>query len=82
MIMHASIRVYLVAVYQIDAVRFVVAGNREEHESNCDFAWEKCPFDGDQCGSFRRKDLQSHMNACTNVPCRYKDKGNYNGHLV
>lgn len=53
-------------------VRF---GEREEHESVCDFAKLPCPNDRQTCGVFLRKALAVHVLKCPRTPCPNADQG-------
>lgn len=53
----------------------ICIGQRKEHEDNCQFAWVECPIAGSACGRMRKRELESHMEVCSNVPCSFTDFG-------
>ena len=66
--------------YEADPVgckEVIRLGRREEHEGSCQYARVSCPVGGEVCGTLRKHQLESHMNACTRVPCPYSDFGMY-----
>ena len=52
-------------------------GGREEHERSCGYAHVKCPLGGEECGTIRTRELETHVMSCRNIPCPYNDFGNY-----
>ncbi|XP_077983339.1 uncharacterized protein LOC144438177 [Glandiceps talaboti] len=53
----------------------ILLGTRNEHESNCEYALVTCIHNSEQCGVFRRRDLEEHLKICTFIPCCYSDRG-------
>ena len=53
----------------------IILGQREEHESVCQYALLPCPNSSNFCGKFRRKDLDNHLKICDRVPCQNADQG-------
>lgn len=49
-----------------------ITGEREAHESTCEYAMVPCPFNEGKCGKMRLKELEKHKNHCKNVPCPNK----------
>ncbi|XP_071091952.1 E3 ubiquitin-protein ligase TRAF7-like isoform X1 [Haliotis cracherodii] len=57
-------------------------GKRQEHETDCLFAIVRCP-NAEECGTFRRSELQRHLQQCTFTPCIHKPAGcEFTGTLV
>ena len=50
-------------------------GRRSEHEELCAFAIVPCPNSSNQCGKFRRKALEDHLQVCTQYRCKHSGRG-------
>lgn len=57
-------------------------GDRDNHESICQYAQLECPVGGPVCGVLRRHSLEKHMMSCIQVPCPYSDFGNQGQSVV
>ena len=49
----------------------ITLGTRSEHEDTCPSAWTPCPNSSNNCGLFRRMDLQQHLTECAYFKCRH-----------
>lgn len=50
-------------------------GNRDAHESICQFVRVECPIGGSVCGKLQKYKLDEHMALCSRVPCPYTQFG-------
>lgn len=50
-------------------------GQRDTHESVCEYAHTVCPIGGEECGALRKRELESHLSSCSRVPCPFSDFG-------
>lgn len=50
-------------------------GQRERHEEACEYTILMCTLGGEQCGEIRKRELENHMESCSNIPCLYADFG-------
>lgn len=49
---------------------------RDAHENVCEYCKVTCPVGGDKCGLWRKKDLDHHLQNCSQIPCPFSDFGN------
>ena len=50
-------------------------GKRSEHEDVCVYAIVPCPNSSNQCGKFRRRVLEEHLQVCTQYRCSFSSRG-------
>nr|XP_006816455.1 PREDICTED: E3 ubiquitin-protein ligase TRAF7-like [Saccoglossus kowalevskii] len=53
----------------------ITFGSRQNHEEDCQYALVPCVNNPEQCGNFRRRDLEEHFKICTFTPCPHRDRG-------
>ncbi|XP_048577065.1 E3 ubiquitin-protein ligase TRAF7 isoform X2 [Nematostella vectensis] len=53
----------------------ITIGRRSEHEESCLYAVVPCPNSSNQCGTFRRRDLEEHLKVCNRYRCHFNGKG-------
>lgn len=64
--------------YEVDpggCPEVIKIGEREQHEATCGYAWVECPVGRGLCGAVRRRDLETHMEVCSMIPCTFADFG-------
>lgn len=54
----------------------ITLGKRRDHEDVCGYAIVPCPNSSNQCGKFRRRDLDDHLKICPQYKCDFHRKGN------
>lgn len=53
----------------------ITIGRREEHEESCFYGIVPCPNSSNQCGKFRRRELDDHLKVCSHYRCYFNSKG-------
>lgn len=53
----------------------ITIGKRVEHEELCEWGIVPCPNSSNQCGKFRRRELEEHLKVCSYYRCQFNAKG-------